>query len=87
MPDAPNEQEQRIPMTVIPKPAEGTRAVFVFREAQPGVPPVQGPSEQGLTFLCGQCSRPLLANLEIGMMNNIVINCPFCGAYNDIPRN
>ncbi len=37
------------------------------------------------TFVCGRCRTVLIENAYHGQFRNIVIQCPKCDSYNDIP--
>ena len=69
-------------LRVIPEPAEGTRAVFVAQEGFKG-PFIMGVG--ALDCLCGSCGAVLLKKIEEGQIKNLVLKCPMCGAYNEIP--
>lgn len=37
------------------------------------------------TYACGQCNRVLLKDVSLGQFQNMVIHCPSCGDYAEIP--
>ena len=37
------------------------------------------------TYACGQCNKVLLKNMTPGQIQNMVVRCPSCGGYADIP--
>jgi len=63
---------------IIPMPQNGTRTVFIGTT----VPFFRGIGK--LTIVCGHCNLPLICNIDVGQVKNIVIRCPNCGRYNDI---
>lgn len=70
----------KLKMAVIPEPAEGTRAVLVPGE---GVIALTGSGKTD--WVCGQCGTTLLAKIGPQQAQDIVVLCPSCGAYNDLP--
>jgi DNA-directed RNA polymerase subunit RPC12/RpoP len=60
------------------EPAPNTRAVLV--------PTHDGPVFQGsaeTSYVCGRCGHVLLKGVGPGHIQNMVIKCKPCGAYND----
>ncbi len=73
----------KIKLPVIPKPAEGTRAILV---PEKGVIPVIKGTGGDIDLLCGNCGIVLASGLvPTQKIVNIVIKCPNCGSYNDTP--
>jgi phage FluMu protein Com len=71
----------KVQLKTIPAPAEGTRTVFVV---QGKFPVFKG---QGNTDLvCGHCGQVLVEGMGgDAIIKNIVIKCPNCENYNEIP--
>jgi len=68
-------------LKVIPEPKLQTRTVL---EPKPGVIPViKGAGN--IDLLCGNCGETLVEGLREGQIRDIVIHCPKCRAYNEIP--
>jgi hypothetical protein len=36
-------------------------------------------------YICGSCSTVLLSSVSYKQVQHIVVKCPECGSYNDIP--
>jgi hypothetical protein len=66
-------------LAVIPEPAPNTRSVLNFTGNDTTVLGTEGP----ITAECGQCGNPLLVNVEMNAIRNIVIRCGACRAYNE----
>jgi len=63
-------------MEVIPKPKEGTMAVFKLgKEGK-----IEG--EGNDNYLCGACGNIICKNVNRGQLINLVFVCPNCGSYN-----
>lgn len=70
-----------ISLFVIPKPEEGTRAVFIWNKPFPG-PFMEGAGPVNLT--CGNCDFHLAKNVDsVASIRNMVLKCPRCKAYNE----
>lgn len=65
-------------LSVIRKPAEGTRAVFRKADEEPVFR-----GEGDLSFVCGGCRLPLAVGVDAGQIRNVVMQCPRCKAYNE----
>ena len=37
------------------------------------------------SYTCGQCNKVLVKDVTPGQMQNMVIRCPSCGGYAEIP--
>jgi hypothetical protein len=73
--------QTKVKLRIIPAPAEGTRTVF---ELQGRIPAFKGKGETDL--VCGNCGQVLVEGIGADVViKNIVIKCPNCGNYNDIP--
>lgn len=71
-----------IKLSVIPEPAEGTRTVFVI---QGQFPAFSGKGETDL--VCGHCGQVLVEGIGAdAVIKNVVVKCPKCGDYNEIPQ-
>jgi len=68
-----------IRLLVIPKPAEGTRTVFEVKTP----PTIKGSGN--LRMICDKCEEILVDGVLEGQIRNIVIRCPKCGSYCEIP--
>jgi len=71
----------KVQLKIIPAPPEDTRTVFAL---QGKFPAFKG---QGNTDLvCGHCGQVLVEGIGAdAIIKNIVIKCPNCGNYNEIP--
>ena len=69
-------------LRVIPKPKPQTRAVL---EPKVGdiLPVIKG--HGNLNLLCGNCGVVLVRGINEGHIRNMVIHCPICRYYNDVP--
>ena len=67
-------------MTTIPEPPNGTRAVYKGRGA--GTIAFRGEG-RGLSYVCGRCSATLAKDVRGGSLNNLVLKCNRCGAFNE----
>lgn len=66
-------------LQIIPKPKLGTRTVFTGKV----LPFIKGGGD--LNLLCGNCNAILVKGINEGQIRNIVIQCPICKFYNEIP--
>lgn len=62
-------------MSVIKKPAEGTRSVLALAEPLSSDGPVN--------FVCGGCRTVLIEGSHQGQFKGLVIQCPSCKAHNE----
>lgn len=71
-------------MKVIPKPKDGTAAVFIKKDPTDFIPYIEG--ENGsYNYLCGKCNLLLIKNVNPDQIGEgIVLHCPKCGEYNCI---
>lgn len=74
------EHEKR-KLKIIPKPEPQTRTVL---EPKPNVIPVIK-GNGTIDLLCGNCGETLVEGITDGQIRNIVIHCPKCCSYNEIP--
>jgi len=73
-------KRKKMILKVIPEPEPNSRAILVPPR---GVSPViKGTGD--LDLLCGQCNEKLVEGIVEGQVQNIVIRCPKCNAYNEI---
>jgi hypothetical protein len=66
-------------LKIIPEPKPNTRTVFVGKV----LPLIKGVGN--LNLLCGNCNAKLIEGIDEGQIRNIVIQCPICKLYNEIP--
>lgn len=72
----------KIPLKVIPVPIAGTRTVFVIQGLFPAF---KGEGETDL--VCGHCGHVLVEGIGSDVViKNIVVKCPKCENYNEIPQ-
>jgi DNA-directed RNA polymerase subunit RPC12/RpoP len=69
-------------MLVIARPAKGSRVVLVAAPDSPAIKGV-GEGEGPLTYTCGRCGRALLEHISFEQVQNLVIQCGDCGAFNE----
>lgn len=69
-------------LKIIPKPQEGTRTVLVTKA---GAGLTFFGDEGDLNLVCGNCGAILCEKMKEGQIRNIVLQCPICRLYNDIP--
>jgi phage FluMu protein Com len=71
----------RIPLRIIPAPQPDTRVVFEIRGLFPAL---KGQGETDL--ICGECGQVLIEGVgSDAVIKNVVLKCPNCGKYNEIP--
>ncbi|WP_158443088.1 SEC-C metal-binding domain-containing protein [Rubrivivax gelatinosus] len=66
-------------MPVIPRPVEGSAAVFVAGEGFSG-PFFKG--DGAIDLVCGRCLHRLAEALHPGQIQNLVLQCPACHGHN-----
>ena len=69
-------------LKIIPKPKPNTRTVFLPKRGKV-LPVIRGNGD--LNLLCGNCNAEIVKNIVEGQLRNLVIKCPICGLYNNIP--
>jgi len=69
-------------LRVIPKPKPQTRAILEPKVGEI-LPVIKGYGN--LNLLCGNCGAVLVTGINEGQIRNMVIHCPICRYYNDIP--
>ena len=69
-------------LSVIRKPAAGTRTVLVVREEDGVAMRGDGP----LTYVCGGCRTPILVGAHRGVGSDLVLKCKACGVHNEVRR-
>lgn len=72
---------KKIKLSIIPAPAEGTRAVIDFQRGAT----IQGKGIGFTTLICGKYDRAIAENIEDEMIRNIVMRCGNCRTYNEVP--
>jgi len=53
--------------------SEGKEPYFLGKDAGAG----------DVNLICGNCDFVLAETVRLNMLNNVVLRCPECGAYND----
>ena len=71
-----------VPAKIIPEPKNGTRSVIV---PAPNVLPVFDGKTGNTSYRCGNCKAILVNRISHGQLRNLVIKCPKCSSYNEIP--
>ena len=71
---------EEIMLNVIPEPDPDTRSVFI-REGEGTI--VFTGYQVGLALLCGRCKSHLIVGIPKENIQNIVIRCNNCGAFNE----
>ena len=66
-------------LSVIEKPAEGTRTVYHYTGE--GTVALRG--EGSMTYVCAGCRAPILVGMEPGQVQNLIFRCNACGRYNE----
>jgi predicted RNA-binding Zn-ribbon protein involved in translation (DUF1610 family) len=69
----------RIWMVVIDEPKPNTRTVLV--SGKDSAPPIEG--NGAITYVCGKCAFPIVENVNLDRISDIVFKCPSCGSFND----
>jgi len=72
---------QEVKLKVIPEPDPNSRSVFVYDGE--GTIAFRG-FDVGLALCCGQCNSHLIVGIKRENIQNIVLRCKKCGAYNEI---
>ncbi len=67
-------------LNTIPEPAPGTRSVLVPAEGLSG-PLIKGSGP--IDLVCGGCGKVLAAAVGEQELQNLVLKCPSCGAYDE----
>jgi hypothetical protein len=68
-------------LLVIPEPEEGTRSVLVYEGE--GTVVMRNPERETPVHICGSCEAPLLVGVGLAQLQNLVLRCKGCGAYNE----
>jgi len=76
------EIKQKVSLKVIPEPDPNTRAVFILNNDE-GTIVFQG-FETQIALVCGNCSSPLVAGMNLEQIKNIVIKCNNCNRFNEV---
>ena len=71
-----------IKLKVIPKPKPYTRVVLEPKLGEV-LPVITGNGD--LNLLCGNCSAVLVEGINNGQIRDIIIHCPICRHFNEIP--
>jgi ribosomal protein S27AE len=72
--------QQQLKLTIIAEPAPGSRTVFSPFDA---TPIYKGRDRLAPDYVCGKCGNVFMTGVSTHMLDNVVIKCPRCGAYND----
>lgn len=70
-------------LPVIPEPESGTRVVFIQPPSSTSHPFLKGGGPADL--LCGKCAFQLARGIGSGQIENLVLKCPKCESFNDVP--
>ncbi len=71
-------------LKVISKPEDGTRTILVRQPREDDFPSiVRGNGE--INMLCGYCRTVLAEGINEGQVSNVVLKCPICNNYNNVP--
>ena len=71
-----------VKLRVINKPKPKSRAILEPKVGEV-LPVIKG--QGSLNLLCGNCGAVLVKGIDEGQIRNIVIHCPICRFYNNIP--
>lgn len=71
--------KKKIELKIIPEPKPGTRTVIVAKV----LPAFKGSGP--IDLICGNCKAVIAEGIGHGQIANMVIQCPICKLYNDIP--
>jgi hypothetical protein len=69
-------------LRVIPKPKSGSRTLLLPKEGE-SLPLVE--CDADLNLLCGNCGAMLVKGIMENQIKNLVILCPICKLFNEIP--
>jgi len=76
----PKKQAKRhLRMMVIPEPKPNTRSVLVYM----GEGTIAMRGDGNVVMECGNCGAPLVDGVPTGNIQNIVLKCPQCEAFNE----
>ena len=70
-------------LKVVDKPAKGTRTVFIAEYSDPDFVFMSG--KGSLSYACGHCGKLLVNKIFLNDLNDVVLRCPKCERYNEIP--
>jgi len=69
-------------LKIVPKPDPNTRSVFEPTVGEV-LPVIRGVGT--INLLCGNCGARLVEGIKAGQVRNIIIHCPVCRFYVEIP--
>ena len=69
-----------IKLEIIPEPEVGTRAVLKIDKISAII---VGTGSNN--YICGNCDFVLAEKINEGQFNDIVLRCPSCSSYNNMP--
>jgi transposase-like protein len=72
----------RLKLKVIPKPEKGSRSVLVAENGADNLLFFKGQAGD-IHYECGNCNRVLVSGVYSAQVQNIVMKCPECGAFNE----
>jgi hypothetical protein len=70
----------KIIMKVIPEPASNTRTIVESFSANPVLE-----GESANQYVCGACGEVLIDHVPHDEIQNIVVRCSKCKAFNEVP--
>jgi hypothetical protein len=74
-------QKHHIKLHVIPEPAQGTRSVLL-REGE-GTVVFRADHAPRVVMDCGACDARLVQGVPVSQIENVVLKCNGCGAFNE----
>lgn len=78
---AQKRRKRIIPMVVIPEPEPNTRSVLI--KSDDGTLFIKGDQSPQTVLVCGKCRSPLTEGISVDQVQNIVLQCNHCKAYNE----
>jgi hypothetical protein len=82
----PTPKKRRVRLAVIPEPDPKIRSILAPGEGFPKDTPIMTgdkASPASLVMECGGCGRALLVGIKTSQVQNLVLKCPDCGAFNE----
>lgn len=70
---------RHVQLQVVPEPARGTATVFEYTGE--GTRIIKS-TLTDISYDCGDCGSSLMAGIDIDQIQNIILKCSNCGAYN-----
>lgn len=76
-----NSEHVKKPLKIIPEPEPNTRRVFMLQGLFPAFR-----GQGNVDLVCGKCGQILVEGAGSGLtISDVVIRCPKCRAFNEIP--